>query len=98
MTLPETDHRYLEGVGPDRLAQLLMEVASQLHAERQRRIALEVALERSGLLKPGAIEAMAGEAEARGRAQASLDASLRRLLRIMAEQGGPRAPLRAEAL
>lgn len=98
MTLPETDHRYLEGIGPDRLAQLLMEVASQLHAERQRRIALEVALERAGLLKPGAIEAMAGEAEARGRAQASLDASLRRLLRIMAEQGGPRAPLRAEAL
>lgn len=98
MSLPETDHRYLDGVGPDRLAQLLMEVASQLHAERQRRIALEVTLERAGLLKPGALDAMAGDSEARGRAQVSLDASLRRLLRIMAEQGGPRAPLRAEAL
>jgi hypothetical protein len=98
MSLPETDHRYLDGVGPDRLAQLLMDLASQLHAERQRRIALEVVLERAGLLAPGAVEAMAGDAEARGRAQAVLDASLRRLLRIMAEQGGPRAPLRAEAL
>lgn len=98
MSLPETDHRYLEGVGPDRLAQLLMELASQLHAERQRRIALEVALERAGLLAPGALEAMAGDAEARARAQAELDGGLRRLLRIMAEQGGPRAPLRAEAL
>jgi hypothetical protein len=98
MSLPETDHLYLDGVGADRLAQLLMELASQLHAERQRRVALEILLERAGVLAPGALDAMAGDAEARGRAQASLDGALRRLLRIMAEQGGPRAPLRAEAL
>jgi len=93
-----SDHLYLEGVGPDRLAALLMELAAQLHAERQRRMALEEALVRRGLLTREEVEALGGDAAFLGASQAALDANLRRLMRIMAEAGDARGPLRAEAL
>jgi hypothetical protein len=93
-----TDHEYLQGVTPDRLASLLMELAAQLHAERQRRMALEEVLVRRGVLSREEIEALAGDATFLGAAQGALDANLRRLLRIMAEAGDARGPLRNEAL
>jgi hypothetical protein len=92
------DHEYLRDAPPDRLASLLMEVAAQLHAERQRRMALEEVLVRRGVLARGEIEALAGDAAFLGAAQSALDANLRRLLRIMAEAGDARGPLRNEAL
>jgi hypothetical protein len=92
------DHDYLDGVTPDRLAALLMELAAQLHAERQRRMALEEALVRRGVLAREEIEALAGDAPFLALSQAALDVNLRRLLRIMAEAGDARGPLRAEAL
>lgn len=93
-----TDHEYLRDVPPDRLASLLMELAAQLHAERQRRMALEEVLVRRGAVTREEIESLAGDASFLASAQAALDANLRRLLRIMAEAGDARGPLRNEAL
>jgi hypothetical protein len=93
-----TDHSYLQDVGPDRLAGLLFELAAQLHAERQRRMALEHVLVRRGLLDRSEIEALASDGAFLGTAQAALDANLRRLLRILEETGDARGPLRGEAL
>ena len=96
MTLPSTDHAYLQDVTPDKMAALLFELASQLHVERQRRIALETALTRAGTLVPGALDTL-GEDEAVIEAgRTALDLALRRLLRIMTETGDARGPLRAE--
>jgi hypothetical protein len=92
------DHLYLENVGSDRLAALLMEVAAQLHAERQQRMALQEVLVRRGLLTREEIEALSGDAAFLASARDALDANLRRLMRIMAEAGDNRGPLRAEAL
>lgn len=98
MTLPTRDHAYLDGASPDQLAALLLEVASQLHVERQRRMALETLLHRQGLVDPAAIDALAADPAFNAQAGAAVDASLRRLLRIMTERGDPRGPLRAEAI
>jgi hypothetical protein len=92
------DHLYLEGVEPDRLAALLLELTAQLHVERQRRMALEEVLTRRGLLVREDVEALARDADFLAGSQDALDGALRRLIRIMAEAGDPRGPLRPEAL
>jgi len=81
----------------DRLAGLVFELASQLHAERSRRIALELALERVGALPPTAVEALAGDTELKARTGPALDLALANLMRVLTEAADPRAPLRAEA-
>ena len=92
------DHAYLDRVTHDQFAALLFELASQLHVERQRRIALsEAALQRSGVLAPGALDELAEDRAVLEQGRATLDGSLRRLMRIMTEAGGPRGPLRGEA-
>ena len=91
------DHAYLDSVTHDKLAALLFELASQLHVERQRRIALETALESAGALAPGALDAMADEPAVLEQGRSALDGALRRLMRIMTEAGEPRGPLRDEA-
>ncbi len=96
MTLPSRDHAYLDGITPDQLAALIFELASQLHVERQRRIALETVLQRAGTLQAGALDGVADDAEIGEKGRAALDQALRRLLRIVAETGDPRGPLRAE--
>ena len=96
MTLASTDRRYLDGVAPDQIAALIFELASQLHVERQRRIAIETQLARAALLDVEALDHAAGDAEVREKGRAELDQSLRRLLRIVTETGDPRGPLRAE--
>jgi hypothetical protein len=93
-----TDHAYLAGASPDRLAGLIFELAAQLHAERQRRMALEEVLARCGLIDRAEMESLATDDTFLGGAQAALDANLRRLLRILEEAGDPRGPLRGEAL
>lgn len=98
MTLPERDHAYLGDASIDQLATLVLELASQLHVERQRRMAIETLLARKGLLDPAALDAMAAEDGFNAEARAALDGNLRRLLRIMTESGDPRGPLRAEAI
>ncbi|MDF7775540.1 hypothetical protein P1X14_09810 [Sphingomonas sp. AOB5] len=92
MTLPMSDHSYLDDVTPDRLAALILELASQLHVERQRRIALETLLTRNGVIGDE-IDGLAGDAEIGEKGRAALDQSMRRMLRIMTEAGDPRRPL-----
>src|SRR5206468_10745266 len=91
------DHAYLDATAHDRLGALLFELASQLHVERQRRIALEAALQRAGVLAPGAIDALVEDGAVMGQGRDALDGALRRLMRIMTEAGAPAGPLRDEA-
>ncbi len=96
MSLSPTDRRYLDNVAPDQIAALIFELASQLHVERQRRIAIETQLARAGLLDTGALDHAADDAEVCDKGRAELDQALRRLLRIVTETGDPRGPLRPE--
>lgn len=98
MTAPAHDHRYLPPVAIDQVAAMVLELASQLHVERQRRMALEALLVRQGVLDAAALEAMAADEPFLAAARAELDVSFRRLMRIMTETGDPTGPLRAEAL
>lgn len=81
----------------DRLVGLLFELASQLHAERARRIALECALEEAGSLPAGWMESWQGGECYNRLCQEALDDSMSRLMQIMAESADPRTPLRREA-
>jgi hypothetical protein len=98
MTVPARDHAYLTNVTPDQVAALVFELASQLHVERQRRMALETLLRRQGVITEAALETLADDASFMDAARAELDHNLRRLLRIVTETGDPTGPLRAEAL
>jgi hypothetical protein len=80
----------------ERLAGLVFELASQLQVERSERVALELALERAGVLTPGAVAAVAGDAELRRRSRAELDRSIEKLLRVLTERADARGPLRGE--
>lgn len=79
------------------LAGLVFELASQLHVERTRRLALEAALARRGLLSAAEIEAAGDGTACRTEASAAADASIRKLLRVLSDSPDERAPLRAEA-
>lgn len=77
----------------EQLTGLVFELASQLHVERARRIALESVLEASGALAPHALDSMTPEA--RTRAAAALDRAMAGIMRVLTENADPRAPLRA---
>jgi len=79
------------------LAALILELASQLHVERTRRLALEAALASNGIVMNAAIEAASEAAAFREAAGRAADASIRKLLRALSESTDERAPLRAEA-
>jgi hypothetical protein len=87
-----SDYQFLRNVSNDTLAALVFELASQLHVERAQRIALQQALIDQGVLTAEALSL--GRAEA----QAALDMSMEKLLRIVLEAGEPATPLRAEAM
>ena len=91
-----TDHRYLSGVDVDTLAALVMELAAQLHVERQRRLALEHELAARGIVDIDAVERAAGTPAVRERGGEALDRSIRALLRVMTEGGDAKTPLRSE--
>ncbi|MBL8835612.1 MAG: hypothetical protein JNL66_05170 [Alphaproteobacteria bacterium] len=93
-----TDHRYLGAADVDTLASLVMELAAQLHGERNRRLALEHVLASRGLVAAGEIEQAAAQPAVAEAARKSADESIRALLRIMTEGGDPKAPLRGEAV
>ena len=78
------------------LAGLVFELASQLHVERCRRMALEAALADAGVLCAGAVEAAgAGPAFAPAAAQ-GLDRAMAALMRVLTEDADERTPLRAQ--
>jgi hypothetical protein len=79
------------------VAALVLELASQLHVERARRLALEAALSDRGVLEAGQIEAAAEKPTLRAAAARGADEAVRRLLRILTESSNEQAPLRAEA-
>lgn len=89
-------HPELGELDNSKLAGLVFELASQLHIERTRRLALEAALGSRGLT-PAEIEAAGQEAACRDRASAEADRSIRKLLRVLSDSADERAPLRAEA-
>lgn len=80
------------------LAALLFELASQLHIERARRMALEAALASRALVSRDQIEALADQPTLRSESAAQADESVRKLLRILSESRDPRTPLRGEAV
>lgn len=82
---------------PGGLFDLLLELACQLHVERRRRIALECALEKKGVLGSDWSGACEDSADFRERSASALDRSLAALFRIMEESDDPRRPLRHEA-
>lgn len=83
---------------PERLAGLVFELASQLHTERARRIALEAALVQAGLVTPAGIEAAGAMPEARADMAAALDKAIGGLLAVLAENPDPRTPLRKQGM
>jgi hypothetical protein len=93
-----SDHEYLRGVSPDRLAALVFELASQLHVERTQRMALEEVLVRAGVIEAGATEKLAEDPALLTATRGKLDTSIRALLRIVTEAGDAQGPLRPEAL
>jgi len=94
---PLPEPRFLQGGDVDRLAALVFELAAQVHVERHRRMALEQVLRAQGVLAPDALDALASDETFLAAARAEADRSLRKLLRILSEDGDRRAPLRAEA-
>ena len=92
-----SDLRLLDGNAIDKLAGLIFELASQLHEERARRQGLEAQLAEAGALDPAALDALVDDPAFRDGSRAAADGSIRRLLRILEEDGGPEGPLRAEA-
>ena len=78
----------------EQLTGLVFELASQLHVERVRRIALEAALEASGLLVSDAVESAAAQPQAKARASASFDRTMAGIMRVLTEDPDPRTPLR----
>jgi hypothetical protein len=80
-----------------KLAALVFEIASQLHVERARRLALEAALSALGLLCEADFEKVANDPAYCRRSAEAADAAVRRLLRVLSESPDEKAPLRGEA-
>lgn len=89
--------RLLGAADIDRLAGLVFELCAQLHVERQQRMALERAVVARGVVAAADIARLAGDEGFLAEARAEADRSLRQLMRILAEDGGRKAPLRDEA-
>ncbi|MBM3526064.1 MAG: hypothetical protein FJX57_24200 [Alphaproteobacteria bacterium] len=90
--------KFLAAGDLDRLAALVFELSSQLHVERHKRMALERALVAKGVLAESDLAALADDSSFLASARDEADRSLRKLLRILTEDGDRRTPLRNEAL
>ena len=90
-TLPE-----FGGLDNATLGALILELASQLHIERTRRLALEAALTDAGVVAPATIEKIGEQAAVREQAAKAADQSVRKLLRVLSDSKDERVPLRAE--
>jgi hypothetical protein len=82
----------------DRTVGLVLELAAQVHVERQRRTALEQVLIDKKIISRDDLEALAGDSDFKAITRHDLDQSLRQLLRVITERGDETGPLRAEAL
>jgi hypothetical protein len=89
-------HSEFGGLDNATLGALLFELASQLHVERTRRLALEAALAEAGVVAPATIERTGEQAAVREQAAKAADESVRKLLRVLSDSKDERVPLRAE--
>lgn len=89
--------KFLAAADLDRLAALVFELSAQLHIERHKRMALEQALLAKGVITADDIAALAEDKPFLDTARDAADQSLRKLMRILAEDGDKQAPLRKEA-
>jgi hypothetical protein len=78
----------------ERLSGLVFELASQLHAERLHRIALERALAQAGVIEPAALQELAGDAAVRELGRHTVEESVARLMRVLTDRDDALAPLR----
>ncbi|MBL8701190.1 MAG: hypothetical protein JNK67_22630 [Alphaproteobacteria bacterium] len=92
------EFRFLATGDLDRLAALVFELSSQLHVERHKRMALEKALLARGVLAEADIAGLADDPAFLATARDEADRSLRKMMRVLAEDGDRRTPLRNEAL
>ena len=85
---------------PDReqLAGLVFELASQLHIERAQRVALQAALEKSGLVDAATLQALTLDPDVQRRNHDMLGESITRLLRVLTDDADPRRPLKESSL
>jgi hypothetical protein len=90
-------HPEFGGLDNATLGALVLELASQLHVERTRRLALEAALAEAGVVTPATIERTGEQAALRERAAKAADQSIRKLLRVLSDSKDERVPLRAES-
>jgi hypothetical protein len=93
--LPES--KLLAAPDLDRLAAVVFELAAQLHVERQRRMALETLLVAKGFAPAAELEALAEDPRFLVTTRAAADRSLRKIMRILTEDGDKRRPLRGES-
>jgi hypothetical protein len=89
-------HSEFGGLDNATLGALLFELASQLHVERTRRLALEAALAEAGVVAPATIERTGEQAAVHEQAAKAADESVRKLLRVLSDSKDERVPLRAE--
>jgi hypothetical protein len=94
---PRGELSFLETGDIDKLAALVFELAGQLHVERHRRMALERALVARGVVAEAEIAALAEDPAFLAEARDAADRGLRKMMRILAEDGDRQGPLRAEA-
>lgn len=80
----------------DRAVGLIWQLAAELHLTSQRCRALEALLVRHDVLEAGELDAFAPEGEEAVAFDAARDELMRRLLRVLTEDGPAEHPLRAE--
>ena len=97
MSKDSPELRLLAAADLDRLAALVFELSAQLHIERHQRMALEAALIAKGVIDTVELARLAGDENFLTAARESADQSLRKLMRILAEDGDRKTPLRPEA-
>lgn len=78
----------------ERLTGLVFELASQLHVERAQRVALQVALEKAGMIDAATLQSLASDSALQRRNREMLEESIAELLRVLSESADPRRPLR----
>lgn len=88
--------RLLAPADVDQVAGLVFELAAQLHVERQRRMALEEALVRRGLVDPDEVAALAADDAFGGLVDDALTRAQRALLDVLLESDDARGPLRRQ--
>ncbi len=94
---PRGELSFLEVADIDKLAALVFELAGQVHVERHRRMALERALIARGAVSEAEIAALADDPAFLDAARGAADRGLRKMMRILAEDGDRQGPLRDEA-